>query len=362
MTEYINRIIQTIYELYKKKGYVSENEVFDLIIDAGISLDETDRVVDRLLSMGVLIRDEPVTTDLEQLEQHEDDVDRTQLDYEKIYSRIIEIDPSLDYIIDYVRRVSAPKTHEIANLMVQAKAGNKYARTHIIELMMKVAIKMAFKFSEKYHTDLGDTIQYALEGLVIAYEKFEMDRQDNFTTYAPWWIRQNMDRTIDICAGVHTPVHIDEQIKQVSQLIDKHYCNSCTQHGFCPNLINEICNKIKIDKERAVSYIALLNPISIEELMENGEEPADADFSNNMLDKISQRELEKTVEYILSTMTAKEQKIISLRYGIYEDEEKTLEEVGIEFGVTRERVRQIETKALNKIRDSSISTKLKAFY
>ena len=362
MADLTNDIIQKIYEIYKQKGYISENSVFDLIIDAGLPLDETDRVIDRLLSMGVLIQDEPVSVQSEIDDDEENDVDRTQLDYEEIYSRVLEIDPSLDYIIDYVRQVPAPRTHEISNLMVQAKSGNEYARNRIIELMMKIAIKMALNFTERYHTDLGDTIQYAFEGLIIAYDKFEIGRQDNFTTYAPWWIRQNIDRTIDICAGIHTPVHIDEQIKHVSELMDTHYCDSCTQHDVCPNLIAEICEKVEVDEERAVTYIMFLTPsVSIEELVENEEEPADAFFFDDMLEEISQRELKQTLASILSTLTEKEQKVISMRYGLDDGEEKTLEEVGSEFNVTRERIRQIEAKVLRKLRHPSRSRRLKGF-
>lgn len=359
MADLTNDIIQKIYEIYKQKGYISENSVFDLIIDAGLPLDETDRVIDRLLSMGVLIQDEPVPVQSEIDDDEENDVDRTQLDYEEIYSRVLEIDPSLDYIIDYVRQVPAPRTHEISNLMVQAKSGNEYARNRIIELMMKIAIKMALNFTERYHTDLGDTIQYAFEGLIIAYDKFEIGRQDNFTTYAPWWIRQNIDRTIDICAGIHTPVHVDEQIKQVSELIDSHYCDSCTQHDVCPNLIKEICDKVEIKEDRAYTYIMFLTPsVSIEELVENEEEPADEDAFENMMEAINAAELKEIVASVFETLTPKEEKIIKMRFGFEDGVERTLEEVGREFGVTRERVRQIEAKALRKLRHPSRSKRL----
>ncbi len=360
MADFTNDIIQKIYEIYKQKGYVSENSVFDLIIDAGIPLDETDRVIDRLLSMGVLIQDKPVAPQTSYAK--EDEVDRTQLDYEEIYARVLEKDPSLEYIINYVRQVPAPRIHEMSNLMMQAKSGNEYARNRVIELMMKVAVKMALNFAERYHTDLSDTIQDAFEGLIIGYDKFEIGRQDNFTTYAPWWIRQNVDRTIDICAGIHTPVHIDEQIKQVSELMDTHYCDSCTQHDVCPNLINEICEKIEIDEERAFTYIMFLTPsVSIEKLVENEEEPAEIDFFDNMLEEISQRELKETLTSVLSTLTKKEQKIIVMRYGLDDGKEKTLEDVSLEFNVTRERIRQIEAKALMKLRHPTKSRLMREF-
>ena len=359
MADLTNDIIQKIYEIYKQKGYVSENSVFDFIIDAGIPLDETDRVIDRLLSMGVLIQDEPVPIQSEIDDDEENDVDRTQLDYEEIYSRVLEIDPSLDYIIDYVRQVPAPRTHEIANLMVQAKSGNEYARNRIIELMMKIAIKMALNFTERYHTDLGDTIQYAFEGLIIGYEKFEIGRQDNFTTYAPWWIRQNIDRTIDICAGVHTPVHIDDQLKQVSDIKDNHYCDSCLKSDLCPNLLQEICQKTEMKEERAKMLLLLLLPyVSLEEMAETESEPADVDAYEDMLEAINIAELKESVKRVLGMLTEKEAKIIKMRFGFYDGVERTLEEVGKEFGVTRERVRQIEAKAIRKLRHPSRAKQL----
>ena len=361
MAELTNDIIQKIYEIYKQKGYVSENSVFDFIIDACIPLDETDRVIDRLLSMGVLIQDEPIPVQTEIDNDEENDFDRTQLDYEEIYTRVLEIEPSLDYIINYVRQVPAPRTHEIANLMVQAKSGNEYARNRIIELMMKIAIKMALNFTERYHTDLGDTIQYAFEGLIIAYEKFEIGRQDNFTIYSPWWIRQNMDRTINICAGgIHTPAHIDEQIKQVSELMDNHYCDSCTQYDVCPNLIYEICKKVEINEKLAVTYIMFLLPnISIEELVAREEEPVGYDTNENIIEKIHNTEKKAAVESVLETLTPRETKVLKLRFGLQDGIERTLEEVGAELGVTRERIRQIEAKAFRKLLHPTRLQKLK---
>ena len=362
MTDITNEIIQKIYAIYKQKGFVDENTVFNLIIDAGIPLDETDRVVERLLSMGVLIQDKPAET-VPQTTDDESDIDRTQLDYEEIYSQVLKTDPSLALMIDYVRQIPAPKTREISNLMVQAKAGNSYARKRIIELMMKVAIKMALNYSERYHTELDDTIQYALEGLVIAYEKYEIGRQDNFTTYAPWWIRQNLDRTIDICSGIHTPAHVDEEIKQVSELVDAHFCDCCVQSDICKNLIAEICEKVNIDEEKAKIYMQLLSPnISIEELVENEAEPVNDDFYEDMIDNISYNELRENIRYVLSTLSSKEEKILIARYGLDDGREKTLEEVGNDFNVTRERIRQIESKALKKLHHPSRLKKLKDYF
>ena len=365
MTDDKNELIKKIYDIYKQNGYVSEDTVFDLIIDAGIALNETDRVCDELLAMGVLIRDD--STALQEIKDKDDDfadsVDYAQIDYEEVYEQVLRIDPTLDYIIGYVRQVPPPKQHEANNLMIQAKAGNDYAVNRLIEMLMRVAVRIALNFSEKYHTNIGETIQYALEGLVIAYEKFEIGRQDNFTTYAPWWIRQNIDRKMDICTSIHTPVHIDEQIKQISKLMDMHFCSSCMQYNICRNLIAEICDKVKIDEKKAVTYIMFLTPsLSIEELAENEKEPVYYDFFEDICDEILHRELEKTIRTVLHTLTPKEEKIIIMRYGLDDGTEKTLEEIGIKFNVTRERIRQIENRAFEKLRHPSRSKKLRGFF
>lgn len=362
MIDLSNDIVQKIYDIYKQKGYVSENVVFNLIIDSGIPLDETDRVIDKLLSMGVLIQDEPVIVQTDDVDS-EDDVDRTQLDYEEIYKRVLEIDPSLDFIIDYVRQIPAPKTHEVANLMKQAKSGNEYAKNRVIELLLKVAIKMALNFAERYHTELDETIQYAFEGLVIAYEKFEIGRQDNFTTYAPWWIRQNLHRTIDLCSGLHTPAHLDEKLMTVKDALNNHFCDECLTCDICPNLVQYLCTEMSVSSDTVNSYIAMMeDSLSIDELVEN-ECPELMSWTNNeLIDEISYWDLCDKIQDVLLTLKPRESRVLTLKYGLDDNVEKTLEEVGKSFGVTRERIRQIEAMALRKLRHPSRSKKLKDYY
>lgn len=361
MADLTNDIVQKIYGIYKQKGYISENAVFDLIIDAGIPLDETDRVVDNLLSMGVLIQDEPTVIRIDQISV-EDDVDRTQLDYEEIYKRVLEIEPSLDYIIDYVRQIPAPKTHEVSNLMLQAKSGNEYARNRVIELLLKVAIKMALNFSERYYTDLGDTIQYAFEGLVIAYEKFEIGRQDNFTTYAPWWIRQTLNRTIDICGGLHTPAYLDEKLMLVRDELNNHFCDACHDHDICPNLMKSLCKEMGEPSDKVISYMRMMEePLQLDDLIKKESTELITWTGDELVDEISYWNLCDKIQDVLRTLTAKEEKVLILKYGLDDEIEKTLEEVGKEFGVTRERIRQIEVKAIQKLRHPSRSKKLRDY-
>lgn len=361
MADLTNDIIQKIYALYRQNGYISENRVFDLIIDAGIPLDETDRVIDKILSMGVLIQDKSIQVKPEMVNE-ENNIDRTQLDYEEIYSRVLKIEPSLCYLIDYVRTIPAPKTHEMTNLMIQAKAGNEYARNRIIELMMKIAIKMALNFSERYGTDLDDTIQNALEGLIIAYEKFEIGKQDNFTTYAPWWIRQNLHRTIDICHGLHTPAHLDERLMLIRDLSADHFCDECDRHYICPRLLETIIEKLELPLNKILLYFRTLNePISIEALIENESASLLAWENDDLNEEVAYWDMQNKLMDMLGTLSPREQMVLMLKYGLDDGKEKTLEEVGNKFNVTRERVRQLEAKALRKLRHPSRANILKDY-
>lgn len=252
--------------------------------------------------------------------------------------------------------------NSITNLMVQAKSGNDYARNRLIEMLMKIAIKMALNFTEKYHTDLGDTIQYAFEGLIIAYEKFEIGRQDNFTTYAPWWIRQNLHRTIDVCYGLHTPAHYDERLMAILDIYNEHYYYSCNKYDICPEFIRIVCDKLEISEKQAKQCLSYMQePICIDELVKTEDTSLLSWTNDEITNEVAYCLMKDQMQDVLYTLTPRESNVIKMRFGLDDGYEKSLEEVGKVFGVTRERIRQIEAKALRKLRHPSRSKKLKNY-
>lgn len=178
-------IVEKLYKKYILNGYITEQLIFTTIDENDIPLFDVEYICDQLLAKGVIIRDDDVSDDSD-----EEEYDRSQTDYSAIYEKVLEIDPSLTEFIEYVRNIQAPQHREWINLLPQAQNGNSYARTRAFEMYIRVVIKTALLLSQKYNLELADTIQDGLIGLHTAIDKFEFGRQDLFTTYFPFWVRQ----------------------------------------------------------------------------------------------------------------------------------------------------------------------------
>lgn len=357
MNNSTNEIIDKLYGYYKEKGFLDEDTIFDIVIDAGLPLDEIERVCDILLSKGALVRSKETHNTTDDAVE-----DKAKIDYDTIYNQIVSSEPSLKIFIDSVKSISPPKRKEVDNLMMQAKSDNKYAKNRIIEMYMRVSIRMAAEFSFRYEQSLEDTIQNALEGLVIAYNKYEIGEIDSFSQYITWWIRQRLRRTFITKSKMYTPVHRKETIMDILDINNAHFCANCNLYDICPNLISEIATKLEISHDQALNYYNLTKRLNIpmtniDELDEKEILYSDTDIFEESSSKI----LSGSIQDILKTLTPREARVITLRYGFDNGQEKTLEEVGDVFGLTRERIRQIEAKAICKLRHPSRSTKLKGF-
>lgn len=357
MNNSTNEIINKLYDLYKKKGFLDEDTIFDAVIDAGLPLDEIERVCDILLSKGALVKSEETNTGTD------DEVeDKAKVDYASIYSQITRSEPSLKAFIDSVKLIPPPKRKEVNNLMMQAKSGNQYAKNRIIEMYMRVAIRMAVEFSVRYEQSLEDTIQNALEGLVIAYDKYEIGEKDSFSIYISWWIRQRLRRSFIPKSKMYTPVHRKEIMMDILDIKKAHFCADCNLFDICPNLIDKIATKLEISQDQALSYYNLTKRLNTPLMNIDELEEKEILYSDTDIFEVSSHNiLSESIKGILKTLTPREAKVVSLRFGLEDGRDRTLEEVGYEFNVTRERIRQIEAKAMRKLRHPSRSKKLIEF-
>lgn len=329
-------------------GFVSEQEIFEAVQENNIPLFEVEYICDQLLSKGVVIRD---IDDNES--DSEDDNDRSSTDYEAIYNTVCEIEPSLCNFISYIQSVQPPQNREWRNLLPQAQNGNLYARTRVFEMYMRVAVKMALSFSTRYNLPLEDTIQDGMIGLYTAIDKFEFGKQDMFTTYFPFWIRQSIMREAATRnPTIYIPVHVKDRLFNIYDIEEKHSCEICDKQDICPSLINEIAKALECEYEEALRLYKYLVPFeSIEELLATNDDV----FSDQGLlweDTVSELEKEAThvvMLHVLSKLSEKDNYVLNKRYGLLDDNPMTLEQVGNEMGVTRERVRQIEAKAIRKL-------------
>lgn len=353
------KIINLLYGEYKEKGFVDEDNVLEAVINAKLPLDEIESVCTHLLSMGVIIRNTAMYS-----EDDDDDYDRSKTDYELIFNKVLEIDGSLLTFIENVRSIQAPQHREWRNLLPQVKNGNEYAKKRMVEMYLRTVIKIALWHQEKYDTPLAESIQDACMGLLISLDKYEMDRTDAFPTYFPWWVRQYILRetAFPINPTIYYPVHIKEKLFSLLDIIDEHECDECYSNVICPGIIAEILQKSELEESVASRYISYFIPFeSIEETNSNNELlfSDGGNFEEKMIDDVNRNMKDSILHEALSTLKPRESEILNLRYGLRDGEERTLEQVGLAFNVTRERIRQIEAKALRKLRHPTRSKKLK---
>ena len=262
-------IIDKLYGMYQSNGFISEDDALDAMVALKLPLHEIDIVSDHLLSMGVLIRSEDVIEDDE-----DDNYDKSKIDYEALFDEVLSIAPELDNFINTVREIQPPQNREWRNLMPQAKNGNQYAYNRLFEMYLRVVVKMALSFHKKYDVPLEDTIQEGAIGLLSALDKFELGKQELFTTYAPWWIRQAIQREMDFTPFplLYFPAHFQERLYSIYELIEGHYCEECEMSVICNRLIFEVSEKLECNFENAETYIRFYKgTTSIEDILSEDE-------------------------------------------------------------------------------------------
>ncbi len=350
-------IVEKLFNEYIANGYISEDKVFDTLQKEGVPLFDVEYICDQLLARGVIILEENADDD----ENDDEQADLSQIDYNAVYSQIAKLDEGLCDIVEYIREIHPPQRREWQNLLPQAQNGNLYARNRIFEMYMRVTARIALQYVYRYELSMADTLQDAFIGLLIAIDKFEFGKQDNFTTYFPFWVRQNIIRNAKIFNSVlYFPAQIKEKLLGVYELAYYHQCGKCSNGMICPNLIMEIANELGCDEKEALYYYTLLLPAKSLEILARIEHDLNHDVSlldqgflmDSIIEKINEDEQKKFLKYRIDLLTEKEKCIIRLRYGIESERAMTLEEVGAYLNVTRERIRQIEARAIRKITHS----------
>ncbi len=351
-------IVEKLYSEYIANGFISEDRVFDIVQAEGVPLFDIEYICDQLLARGVIIRDENNSDDDEEIELN----DQTQTDYRTVYTEITNLDEGLNDLVEYIKSIQPPQRREWQNLLPQAQSGNMFARNRIFEMYMRVAAKIALQYSKRYYLPIADTLQDALYGLLLSIDKFEYGKQDHFTTYFPFWIRQVILREAQTpWANFYFPAHFKDSVFEVFEIDSAHSCSKCNWSEPCPGLINEIEHKIPCDNNQAKALWLFTRPsLCLEEIIadeiendhDNEEVPLSdkGEFEQRLVEANETNQVSYIIKSRLKHLTEREAKVINLRYGLLDGNARTLEEVGNEINVTRERVRQIEQKALRKLK------------
>ncbi len=349
-------VIRALIETGKANGKLTAQEINDALEQLDFDVEKVDKLYNTLETLNIDIVDD---LDLSDLDKKDGDVD----DEDALLSvEGINIDDPVKVYLKEIGRVPLLSPEEEIELAERMSQGDPYARERLSEANLRLVVSIAKRYVGRGMQFL-DLIQEGNLGLIKAVEKFDHTKGFKFSTYATWWIRQAITRAIaDQARTIRIPVHMVETINKVkkvsSQLLHK--------NGHDPTA-EEIAAELDmpLDKVREIMRVAqepvsLETPIGEEEdshlgdFIPDDDAPAPADAASHTL-------LREELEDVLSTLTPREKKVLELRFGLVDGRNRTLEEVGKEFKVTRERIRQIEAKALRKLRHPSRSKRLKDF-
>lgn len=355
-----NQMFEKLVELSKLKGYILIDDIIESLSvnDVSIPIDEVDRLCERLMDVGVILKEtEPNNEYFDENVENDSLYDKSQLDYEEIFKRVETVDSSLGVYVDRLRQILPPQRGEEARLIHHAKEDNPYARERIIIMYLKVALRIALSYCEKYGLSLDETIQEANIGLLLALDKMPLTPDNRFSTYSTWWIRQNISRETQGISKkfYYIPAFMKEKLFKVIYIKDKNGFSLCDEAKHDEGLINEVCLELNVDEDTAFDYLVLLEPpLSLEEEMEQENDIFSdrGQTAERMYTELEKEDLRNRIEFILSSLGDREREILELRFGFRNDKEYTLEEVGNMFELTRERIRQIQAKALKKLRNS----------
>ena len=350
-------ILKELLESGKSKGKLTTKEISDALEELDYDVEQVDKMYDLLEQNNIEIIEDmvtPVEEDLKELKNADLDV--------ALAAEGISIDDPVKVYLKEIGRVPLLSADEEINLAVRMSEGDIEARKRLSEANLRLVVSIAKRYVGRGMQFL-DLIQEGNLGLIKAVEKFDHTKGFKFSTYATWWIRQAITRAIaDQARTIRIPVHMVETINKVkkvsSQLLHK--------NGHEPTA-EEIAEEIdmSVDKVREIMRVAQ-EPVSLEtpsgeeedshlgDFIPDDEAPAPADAASHIL-------LREQLGEVLHTLTPREEKVLRLRFGLEDGRSRTLEEVGKEFNVTRERIRQIEAKALRKLRHPSRSKKLRDF-
>lgn len=355
-------IMSELVEIGKAKGKLTTKEITDYIEEMSFEMEQIDKLYDTLEANGIeIVEDYNPDLDLD-LDVSDIGVSEEDSDDENGNSDALNVDDPVKVYLKEIGRIPLLTAEEETELAIKMSDGDPYARKRLSEANLRLVVSIAKRYVGRGMHFL-DLIQEGNLGLIKAVEKFDYTKGFKFSTYATWWIRQAITRAIaDQARTIRIPVHMVETINKVKKVSSQ----LLHQNGREPTA-EEIAEEIDmpVEKVREIMRVAqepvsLETPIGEEEDSHLGDFIADED-APAPVDAASHTLLKEQLAEVLKTLTPREEKVLRLRFGLDDGRPRTLEEVGKEFCVTRERIRQIEAKALRKLRHPSRSKKLKDF-
>lgn len=354
--------IKELIEKGKQKGSLSNSDIMEAIEFADYDMDQIERIYDQLEASGVEVISYENPAEFEEIETEVGQLESAE-DMEKMLQQEgLAIDDPVRMYLKEIGRVNLLTAEEEKKLALRIEEGDEEAKQRLAEANLRLVVSIAKRYVGRGMSFL-DLIQEGNMGLMKAVEKFDYRKGFKFSTYATWWIRQAITRAIaDQARTIRIPVHMVETINKLIR-IQRQMLQDLGREPI-PEEIGAEMN-LPTEKVREILKIAQ-EPVSLETPIGEEDDSHLGDFiedhaATSPADHAAYELLKEQIESVLDTLTDREENVLRLRFGLDDGRTRTLEEVGKVFGVTRERIRQIEAKALRKLRHPSRSKQLKDF-